>query len=142
MLVETTTCLVEVHLGQGRVVGPTGRHHHVVDRIPQSREEALQGGQVVRVERRGAPRTDLGGGALQPVAVAAGQDDVGPLGPRTPRRLQPDPGAPTDHDHGLSPQSRLWCRLHAGHGVAVGRVAPTGACAAAISSRSDFSAPT
>ena len=134
VLVEPASCVVEVHVGQRRVVGPAGGHHHVVDRL-EPVEEGLEVTEVVGVEGGRADRPDLGGGALQPLGSPAGEDHVGALGPRGPRRLQPDAGAASDHDHRLPEQSRV-ASTH------VGAAAPTFARPAATCAVSALSAPT
>jgi hypothetical protein len=70
-------------------------------------EEGGECSQIVRIERRGAQRTELGCRLLQPVGIAAGQDHVGTLGACAPCGLQPDAGAAADHDDGLPEQLRL-----------------------------------
>jgi hypothetical protein len=151
MLLECAARLVEVHLGQRRVVRPTSRDHHVVDGPLEVCEEHLQGSRIVGVERRGAHCAELGCHRLQAVGIAAGQDHLGALGPCTPCRLQSDAGAAADHDDGLAAQLRLALR---GPGdrfdshrlsflqLAMGGAAPSGLRAAAICARSDLSAAT
>ena len=70
-------------------------------------EEALEPIAVVGVERRGADRPDLARRGLEAVGVAAGEDDVGPLGAGAPGGLEADAGAAADHDDGLAGQLRL-----------------------------------
>ena len=52
----------------------------------------------------------LGRGALQALAVAAGEDDVGALGAGAPGGLEPDAGAAADHDDGLPAAAPLGAR--------------------------------
>ena len=44
---------------------------------------------------------------LEPLGIAAGEDDVGALGARQPGGLEPDAGAAADHDDGLAGELRL-----------------------------------
>src|SRR5271156_6714961 len=73
----------------------------------QLRKEALQGSLVVGVERCGALRADVLGRLLESVEIPAGDDDVGSLGPSTPRCFQPDACAAADHHDGLARQLRF-----------------------------------
>src|SRR5262249_52520875 len=62
---------------------------------------------VVSVEGRGASRTDLQRRLLEPVGIAAGEDDIGTLSPSASSCLEPDARAAADHDDGLSGQLRV-----------------------------------
>jgi hypothetical protein len=62
---------------------------------------------VVGVEGRGALRADLGRRLLEPVGIAAGEDDIGTLGPGAPGCLESDARAAADHDDGLPGQFRF-----------------------------------
>ena len=104
MIAERVTRLVPVHLEQRLVRRPAPGDQDVVDRCGQAGEELAQRRRVGRVERRGAGRADLAGRLLEPVRMPGGQDDVGPLGPCAPGRLQPDAGAAADQDDGLPGQ--------------------------------------
>jgi hypothetical protein len=128
-LCERAARIVEVQVGERRVVRATGRHHHVVDRPREIFEEGVEGTRIVGVECRAAQRAELVCRMLQPFGIAAGQDDVGSVGSCKPRRLQADPGAAADHNDGLPL-----------HQFAIGGPAPTGLRAATIFSRSGFSA--
>ena len=75
--------------------------------IRQVLEESLQRGRIGRVEGGGAPRADFLRCALEPLGVAAGEDDVGPLGAGAAGCFETDPGAPADEDDGLPEQFRL-----------------------------------
>ena len=64
----------------------------------------------------------------EPVGIAAGEDDIGTLGPGPPGGLQPDARAAADHDDGLSGQLRLalrrepgWCAGHDSSDESAGR---------------------
>ena len=82
---------------------------------------------------------------LEPLGVAAGEDDVGALGACAPGGLQADAGAAADHDDGLPEQLRLAlgrsdvviASSSAAMAVRADRLAR-----AAISARSAFSAAT
>ena len=134
VLPERAAGLVEVHLGQGRVVGAARRRQYVVDGALEVREERLQGRRVVRVEGGGAERSELGCRLLQPLGIAAGQDHVGALGPCAPCRLQADAGATADQDDGLAGQLRV------AHRLSSRQLRQVTAGAGAISARSAFSA--
>jgi hypothetical protein len=145
VIVDRAAGLLEVHLGQRCVVGPPGGDHHVVDRPWQVLEEATQRRGVGGVEGGGAERADLLGGALEPVRVAGREDDFGPLGAGSPRRLEADAGAAPDHRDGLPEQLRLSPpgrdRGRGAHGASVrGAPTPTGWRRGAISRRSALSA--
>ena len=151
MLLERPARLLEVHLGQRRIVGTAGGDHDVVDRSLEICEESLQGIQIVGVEGRGAQRSQLARRVPQPVRIAADQDHIGSLGPGAPRRLEADAGAAADHHYllpaqlGLALDRRGEC--FGGHlallrQLAIGGPVPTVLGAAAITPRSAFSAAT
>jgi hypothetical protein len=79
----------------------------VVDRIGQRVEEPLERRRIVGVEGGDGPRVDSQRGAVEALRVTAGDHDLRPLRPRAPGGLQPDPGAPADHDYELADQLRL-----------------------------------
>ena len=81
VFVDVAPGLVEVEVGQGRVVRAARRDHHVVDRRGQVGEEPCEALGVGGVEGGEAPGARLLRGALQPPLVAAGQDPR-----RRPRR--------------------------------------------------------
>ncbi len=83
----------------------------------RSAEEPGQGILVGGVEGGRALRAQLLRGPVEPVLIAADEDDVGALGPGPPGRLQPDPRAAADHGDGLPGQFRL---SPGGHAVAFG----------------------
>ena len=102
--------LVEVQLGQRRVVRSAPGQVQVVDRPLQVREEPVQGGRVGDVEGRRVARADLGRGLLQVFGVPAGQDDLGALLAGPAGRFQAHAGAAADHDDRLTGQ--FWCMRH------------------------------
>src|SRR5271163_2577259 len=79
----------------------------MVNRCGQLRKEALQGRLVVGVERCGALRADVLGRLRESVEIAAGDDDVGSLGPGAPSCFQPDACAAADHHDSLAQQFRF-----------------------------------
>ena len=97
---DVAACLVEVELGQRRVVGARARHQDVVDLPPQLAEEPVEAVEVRGVER-GDAAADLEAGAVKAIGIARGDDHVGSGRSRQPGRLEPDPGASADHDDGL-----------------------------------------
>ena len=111
VLLDGPPRLVEVHVGQAGVVRAAGGHHHVVDGTVQALEERLQRRRVVGVERGGAPAPSALR-RLEPLLVAAGQDDLGALYTGSPGRLQPDACAAADHDHGLAESAGLGVCTH------------------------------
>ena len=145
---ERAARLVEVHVGERRIVGAAGGHHDVVDRACEVLEEVVDRIRIAGVERRGARRSQLACRALEPFGVAAGQDDLGPLGSCAPGRLEPDAGAAADHDDRLPEQLRLAPALRdARHRVsfrqlAMGGPERTALPAAAMFARSAFNAAT
>jgi hypothetical protein len=90
----------------------------VVDRCGQVLEELREAIRIGGVERRAAARAQLARGLLEAFRVAAGDDDLGPRGASTARRLQPDAGAAAEYDDGLAEQLGLALgrRGHAGGG--------------------------
>jgi hypothetical protein len=107
MLVECAARLRDVHVGQARVVHAAGCDHHVVDRCGQVLKEPREAIRIGGVEGGAAQRVKLARGLLQPLGVAGGEDDLGPRGASTARRLQADAGATADHDDGLAEQFGL-----------------------------------
>jgi hypothetical protein len=66
----------------------------MVDRCWQVLEEPLQGSRVVGiVEGRGTLCAEFQRRLLEPVGIAAGEDDIGTLSPRASSCLQPDAGS-------------------------------------------------
>jgi hypothetical protein len=116
VLVHRPAALVEVDVGQRRVVRAARRDHHVVDRSRQAAEEPVQGVRVGRVERRGRPRSDVGPRGGQALRVAAGDDDLGALGAGAPGGFESDAGTAADHEDGLAGQLRFAWRGFGGHG--------------------------
>jgi hypothetical protein len=101
MLVQVPAGRLEVDLGQRGVVLAAGRDHHVVNLPGQAGEEPLQGGGVGGVEGRGGERAEFGGGVLEPLGIAAGEDDVGSFVTAQARSLAPDARAAADHHDDL-----------------------------------------
>ena len=104
MAVERIAYVVGVHLQQCAVARPTGGDQHVVDRPWQAVEEAGERLGVVGVKRGDAPCSDLPRRLLEPVPVSPGENHLGALGACPPGGLEPDPGAATDQDDGLTAQ--------------------------------------
>ena len=117
----------EVDVGQPRVVGAAGGDHDVVDRRRQLVEEPLEALEVGGVERRTAQRAELACGVLEAFRVAAGENDIGALGPCSPGRLEPDPRAAADHDDRLPGELRPAAHVGVAH---VGSSVP--ACSATM----------
>ncbi len=80
----------------------------MVDRRGQVPEEPLAGQPASVASKaavRAAPTSQRR--LLEPVGIAAGEDDVGALGPGPPGGLEADARAAADQDDGLSGQFRL-----------------------------------
>ena len=77
----------------------------MVDRGRQPVEEPLQRRRIGGVEGGGAPRADVARRLLEPLGIAAGEDDVGALAAGASGGLEPDAGAAADQDDGLAEQS-------------------------------------
>jgi hypothetical protein len=92
-------------MSASRVVRAAGGDHDVVDRRRQIVEEPLEALEVGGVACRTAQRAELACGMLEAFRVAAGENDIGALGPCSPGRLQPDPRA--DHDDRLPSELRF-----------------------------------
>ena len=107
MRIEIAVRTLAVEGGQGRIVRAGARDHHVADRPGKVSEEPVEGGRVGGVEGRGALRAQFQRRLLEPVGIAAGEDDIGTLGPGTPGCLEPGARAAADHDNGLSGQFRF-----------------------------------
>jgi hypothetical protein len=145
MVVERAARLVDVDLGQGRVVRPAGRDHDVIDRRRQALEELREAVGLGGVEGGGAHRVELMPGAPQALGVAGSEDDVGSLGACGPGRFEPAAGASADDDDGLAAQARFALGDSAGgrggHDSSVpGAPDATGSTTAAISLRSALTA--
>ena len=128
---------VEVELGQRRVVGAGAGDQHVVDRRRGTRRRRPEPFEVRGVEGGEALRADLLPGALEALAIAAGEDHLGAFGAGPSSGLEPDAGAPTDHDDGLPGQLRLprrsldACRVHRYHDACGGDLAQSAFSASA-----------
>jgi len=107
MLVERAARLLDVDVGQQRVVRPAGGDHHMVDRGGQFLEETIESVLIGGVEGHTAQRADFGRGPIEAVGIAAGQNDVGALGAGEPSRLEPDAGAAADHHDCLPGELRF-----------------------------------
>src|SRR5664279_3384984 len=68
-------------------------------------EEPLERGRVAEVKRGCAQRCDFVAGAVEPVTVTAGEDELGAGGSRLAGGFQTDARACTDHDNGLTGQA-------------------------------------
>jgi hypothetical protein len=79
----------------------------MVDRCGQLPKELLEGTCVVGIEGRGSSRADFTPRLLEPVAIAAGKDDIGPLRAGAPSCREPDACTAADEDNGLSNQFRF-----------------------------------
>jgi hypothetical protein len=101
VLGDVPAYLVEVHVGDPRVVRVAGGDQDVVDRAGQFGEERVEPVGVVRVERGRTAGADVVGGLLEAVGIATDEDDVGALGAGPTGGLEPDAGAPADDDDGL-----------------------------------------
>ena len=76
----------------------------MVDRCWQVLKKLRQGGHVVGVEGRDAFRAHFPRRLLEPVGIAADEDDVGTFRTSASSGLQPDACAAADHDDGLPGQ--------------------------------------
>ena len=103
---------------------PRARHHHVVDRGRQAPEEPFEGSIIGGVESRDAQRVELAGGALQRLAIPAGENYLGSLKARSPGGFESDAGAAADHHDGLREQFRF--ALHRGDAGCCGHVSSDG----------------
>src|SRR6516225_10252395 len=99
MSVDVAARRVEVELGQPRVVGAGAGDQQVVDGRGQRVEELLEPVEVGGVEG-GDAGPELEAGAVEPVRVAGGEDDVCSVGAGEQGRLEPDAGAAPDHEDG------------------------------------------
>lgn len=77
----------------------------MIDGFLEAAEEPLQRCRVMGIESPCGASAHLGGGALEPVRVTSGEDDLGPLGPRPSGRLKTDTRTAPDDDDGLTVQS-------------------------------------
>jgi hypothetical protein len=82
VVIEGAARLVEAHVEKTAVIWPPSRHHYVVDRYRQVREETIERSRI-------------------------GKDELGSLRARAPRRFKPDAGATAYHDDGLAEQFGL-----------------------------------
>ena len=76
VIAESVAHLRRVHLQQRAVARPTRGDHHVVYRFRQSIEEVPQRRTVCGVERGGAVGAHLGRCFVEPIRIAAGEDDL------------------------------------------------------------------
>jgi hypothetical protein len=146
VVAERLAHLICVHLEQGHVARAGTGDQHVVDRVGKPVEEPLQRCRVGGVEGGGAPRVDIAGCSLEPLGIAAGEDDVGALTAGAAGGLEPDSGAAADEDDGLAEQLPLAPGANGvgggGHdSLAIcGSIGPTGRGMSAISMRSAITA--
>src|SRR5215475_6258328 len=123
------------HLQKRPVPRPTRRHQHMIDRPWLVVEESSQRGRVIGVERRDAFGTDVHRSVLEPVGIAAGEDDMGAFGVSASSRLETNARAATDQDDSLSGEFRFalsrnrggCARHHASSGSAVRFTCPKAA---------------
>ena len=111
-LLDVAPRLGEVDVRQSCVVGAAGGDHNVVDRLPQLVEEAPEAVEIGGVERLTAQRADFARGLLDAVRVAAGENDLGALEPRSLSRFKTDPRAAAEQNDRLPGKLRL-----AAHGL-------------------------
>ena len=76
MIAKGIAHLRSVHLQQRAVARATGGDHHMVHRFRQTVEEFPQRRGVGGVERGGADGADLGRRLVEPVRIAAGENDA------------------------------------------------------------------
>src|SRR6202034_4133095 len=114
-LVDVAARPREIDVGQPRVVRAAGSDQDVVDRRRQPVEEPLEALEVGGVEGCTAERAELACGVLKALGVAAGENDMGTLGPCSHGRPETDPRAAADHDDGLSGERRLAGRGRIAH---------------------------
>ena len=138
MLVDLAVRLLEVHVGQARVIRPAGGDEDVVDRFRQGLEEPREAIRIGGVEGSAAQGAELARGVLQAVGIAAGEDDLGPFGACPAGCFEADPGAPADDHDDLPEQFRLALDRSDGGCGAHRACAPICSRAAAISRRSAF----
>ena len=122
--------LVEVHVGQRRVVRTAAGEHHVVDGLGQVREELLDVSEVGHVEGRRRTGVDLPGRVAQAVRIAPGEHHLRAVRPGEAGGLEPHARAPADEHDGLAAQVLFVARVHgrgrpAGHGRSRVRAANT-----------------
>ena len=99
---EGVARLIRRHLQRRRVAGSAGGDQHVVNRLGEIFKERAQGVVVPGVEGRGVLGSHLACSMLQPLGIAARQNDLGSLGPRPAGSLEADAGAAADDDDGLA----------------------------------------
>src|SRR5436189_3775180 len=102
MLVDQAARLGEVDVGQAGVVVAAGSDQHVVYQARQFREEPLELFGIGGVKGGGTHSLDLGGGALEAVAIAADEDDVRALAASESRGFKADARAAADQDNSLA----------------------------------------
>src|SRR5512133_631664 len=103
MGIDVSAELFDVELRKRRIVRTWAGDHHVVDWCRQFIEEPLQPVEVGGIER-GDARPKFETGLVQAVRVARGDDHLGSLFAGEPGRLEPDAGAPADHEYRLPDQ--------------------------------------
>jgi hypothetical protein len=106
-LLDVASRLGEVDIRQPHVVRAAGGDHDVVDRLRQLVEEALKALEIGGVERRTAQRADLACGMLDAFRVAAGENDLGALGPRLLSGLEAHARAAAEDNDRLPGKLRL-----------------------------------
>jgi hypothetical protein len=79
----------------------------VVDWCGQLVEEPLEPVEIGGVEGCGVLRAEFQRRLVEPVGIAAGEDDTGTLSPGPSSFSNPDAGVAADHDDGLSDQLRF-----------------------------------
>src|SRR5439155_14497186 len=112
VLVEHAQRKVEVQLRNGTVGRTAAAHQDVIELCRQAAEEPLQFRGVIEIQRRRAEPGYLSAGAVEPLRVAAGDDELGAGRTRLAGGLQTDTGAAAD-DHDDLPRKAVR-RVHRG----------------------------
>ena len=107
MLADGEARLFVLDLHQGCITWTGARDHHMVDGSRQMEEEFHERSRIVGVECCTSQRAEFTRGSLQALGVPCGEDNVGALDARPPRRLETNAGASANHDDGLSEEFRF-----------------------------------
>jgi hypothetical protein len=111
MVTDRLSHLSWVHLEHRPVMRAACSDHHVVGPVRQPLEESPQRSWIVRIEGGRAAGVDVERRVLEAHGITAGEDDLGTLGARFPGGFEPDAGAASDDDNGLSEKFRVAWRV-------------------------------
>jgi hypothetical protein len=106
MCIDLALRLVEIEVCQLGVVGTGPRDQDVVQRGREVAKEPLEEVEIGGIEGGGGERVELGGGALEGLGIAGGEDDAGPFSVGLAGSFKTNTGAAADDKDSLTTERR------------------------------------